>query len=121
MGAEIDGDRLRALSEDLWSKHRYAPGEPDRVVLAVELEALRAGKTIWHRAGVIDACGNAQGSAMARLVSYPVAIAVQSVAAGDNPPGVTAAPPRADLLTDWLSGLERLGERVQWQDHAAAS
>ena len=119
MGSDIDSDRLVELSEALWSEHRYAADEPDRVVLAVELAASRAGKTVWQRGGFIDACGNSRGSAMARLVSYPVAIAVQSVAAGLVPPGVTAAPPSADLLTGWLADLEGLGEQVQWRDSIA--
>ncbi len=116
MGKDIDSDRLGELSEALWSRHRYAPGEPDRVVLAVELAASREGKTVWHRAGVIDTCGDPRGSAMARLVSYPVAIAVQSVVAGNVPPGVTTAPPQANLLNEWFRDLECLGEHVQWQD-----
>ncbi len=113
--------RLVSLSDSLWQQHQYEPGEPDRVVLCVELEARRSGETVWHRAGVIDASGNSTGSAMARLVSLPVALAVQSVAAQEIAPGVSAAPAKAEVVQDWFSRLAQLGEPVHWQNRKQAS
>lgn len=113
--------RLTTLSDALWQQHQYQPGEPDRVVLCVELESRRDGATVWHRAGVIDASGNSAGSAMARLVSLPVAIAVQSVAARDITPGVSTAPANIEVVRDWFRRLAQLGEPVRWQDRLPGS
>jgi saccharopine dehydrogenase (NADP+, L-glutamate forming) len=115
-----DNQRLEALSEQLWQDHSYAPGEPDRVVLCVELESTRSGEPVWHRAGVIDATGNHRGSAMARLVSLPVALAVKSIAAGEIEPGVSVAPAQPDLVQAWFRQLTALGETVHWRDLLAA-
>ena len=88
-------------------------------MLAVELSAAIGGETAWHHSGLIDAIGNADGSAMARLVSYPVAIAVSSVLEGSIAPGVSAAPSQPQQVAQWFSQLADLGERVQWRDHLA--
>ena len=64
--------RLAELSEELWRQHQYAEGEPDRVVLSVELSARdKTGKQVWHKQFLLDSTGDERGSAMARLVSVP--------------------------------------------------
>ena len=104
--------QLAGLADSLGEQYSYAPGEPDRVVLSVELEARRAGTTAWKGAFLIDACGNERGTAMARLVSQPVSLAVDSILAGDYAPGVHAATTNPRVIEKWLTTLEGLGERI---------
>ena len=81
-------------------------------MLSVELEARRGGTIAWKGAYLIDACGNARGTAMARLVSQPVSLAVDSILAGDYAPGVHAATTDPRLIEKWLTTLEGLGEHI---------
>ena len=81
-------------------------------MLSVELEARRNGDTAWSGACLIDACGNDRGQAMARLVSLPVSLAVDSVLAGDFSPGVHAATAQTQVIEAWLTTLEELGENI---------
>lgn len=117
-GAEGDA-RLQAMSDELWHTQSYDPGEPDRVVLCVELEARPAAndQAIWHQSYVIDACGNDKGNAMARLVSLPVSLAVEAVAAGRIGAGVSAAPSDPQLVAEWFATLRSLGEAIHRIDH----
>jgi saccharopine dehydrogenase-like NADP-dependent oxidoreductase len=102
-----EGDaRLAALSDELWTKNAYAEGEPDRVVLFVGLKAEREGKLVFEKTWALDAYGDARGSAMARLVSMPVAYAVEAVLAHQIPAGVTAAPSDPALVQNWLKRIE---------------
>ncbi|MCQ0969470.1 saccharopine dehydrogenase NADP-binding domain-containing protein (plasmid) [Paracoccus sp. TK19116] len=113
-----DGEaRLRAMSEEFWRDHAYAPGEPDRVVLFVALQAQRDGATTWHKEWVLDAMGDAKASAMARLVSVTVALAVEALVAGRIAPGVHAAPDDPDLIADWLVEIGRIAQHVARVDH----
>jgi len=111
---EVSGTdaRLQELSDHLWQQYRYRSGEADRVVLCVELEAVEDKRTVWHGGLCIDARGNAQSSAMARLVSHTVSLAVDSVIAGELPSGVTAAPSDVALIGRWFASLEELGDTV---------
>lgn len=106
--------RLSAMSDTLWHKHAYAPGEADRVVLCVELQA-----GDWHMAYVMDAWGDARGSAMARLVSIPVALAVRAVGDGEISAGVSAAPSDPDLVTRWLKEIETQAQVFTLVDRTA--
>ncbi|MFT4927707.1 MAG: saccharopine dehydrogenase-like NADP-dependent oxidoreductase [Phenylobacterium sp.] len=121
--AQLSGEagdlRLQQISRELEQKHSYDAGEPDRVVLCVELEVRSKddGKTIWHQSYQLDSCGNAVGQAMARLVSLPVSLAVEAVIAGDISVGVSAAPSAPELVSGWLNKLEQLGEVVSHSDH----
>jgi len=56
---------------------------------------------------------------MARLVSLTVSLAIESVAAGDIPPGVSAAPADENIVTAWFDILEGLGENIERVDHLA--
>lgn len=101
--------KLTAISKELWEKHAYAPGEPDRVVLAVDLEVHdSANKVIWHQVQSIDDQGNDEGSSMARLVSLTVALAVQASVAKKFSPGVQAAPADSVMVQAWLNELSLL-------------
>ena len=101
-----------SLSAELEKKYSYDEGEPDRVVLCVELEAKHGGNTVWHRSYQLDACGNEGGQAMARLVSLHVSLAVESTLKGEIAPGVSAAPDKPELVENWLARLKDLGEEI---------
>ncbi len=112
--------KLGAVSDDLWRQHAYDEGEADRVVLCVELSACNPdnGEIIWHQSYNMDAYGNEQGSAMARLVSLTVSLAVEAVLAGNICAGVTAAP-KEELAESWLSFMRQRGEPIQLTDYLA--
>ena len=109
--------RLRDMAEQFWHDNRYEPAEPDRVVLCVALRAEREGATIWHKEWVLDAQGNAKGSAMAQLVSVPVAMAVEAVLAGRFETGVHAAPVDPVLVADWLVEIGQIAQHMARVDH----
>ncbi len=109
--------RLKEMSDQFWQENAYAEGEPDRVVLCVDLKAERDGKPVWHKTWVMDAYGDARGTAMARLVSMPVSWAVESVLSREIPAGVTAAPHDPKLVARYLSEVERLAQHLYLVDH----
>lgn len=111
--------RLQEMSDELLRTQSYETGQHDRVVLCVELEARHGQGTVWHQSCTIDALGNEEGTAMARLVSLTVSLAVEAVAAGDIPPGVSAAPADETIVAAWFSSLEQLGEKIERIDHLA--
>ena len=113
--------RLTVISQELEQKYCYDEGEPDRVVLSVELVATADGKEVWHKSYNMDANGNEQGQAMARLVSLPVSLAVESVLANQSPTGVSAAPHQAGTINQWLGALKELGEDIHHRDHLSLS
>jgi saccharopine dehydrogenase-like NADP-dependent oxidoreductase len=109
--------RLREMAEGFWRDNAYEPGEPDRVVLFVALQAERDGKVIWHKEWVLDADGDENGSAMAQLVSTPVAMAIEAVAAGRFAPGVHAAPRDPQLVAKWLAEIGNIAQHLTKVDH----
>jgi saccharopine dehydrogenase (NADP+, L-glutamate forming) len=116
-----EGDaRLKEMSDQFWNENAYDEGEPDRVVLCVELKAARDGKTVWHKSYVMDAWGDARGTAMARLVSVPVSLAVESVLAGAIPAGVSAAPSDPQVVESWMGEIGKLAQQLQIVDRTAA-
>ncbi|WP_353474439.1 saccharopine dehydrogenase C-terminal domain-containing protein [Salipiger sp. H15] len=113
-----DDARLAQMAADLLAQNAYAEGEPDRVVLCVTLKAEKADETVWHKTWVMDAWGDARGSAMARLVSMPVSWAIEAVLNREIKPGVSAAPSDPRLVTRWLGGVETLAQRLMRVDEA---
>lgn len=116
--AEVDA-KLTALANDLLKENAYAPGEPDRVVLFVSLRAERDGRPVFHETWAMDAWGDERGSAMGRLVSVPVSMAVQAVLAREIPAGVHSAPHDPRLVTRWLDETRRLAQYLERVDHLA--
>jgi saccharopine dehydrogenase (NADP+, L-glutamate forming) len=114
-----DEVRLNALAARLWEGNAFAPGEADRVVLCVSLKAEREGRPVWHRTWALDAWGDARGSAMARLVSGTVALAVEAVAERAIPAGVHGAPSDPRLVERWLRAVDPLAQRMELVDHLA--
>ncbi|MEO1612926.1 MAG: saccharopine dehydrogenase C-terminal domain-containing protein, partial [Pseudomonadota bacterium] len=110
--------RLAEMSADMWSKYAFAEGEADRVVLAVELSAAKDGETNWRKAWRMDAYGGAEGTAMARLVSLPVSLAVEAVLAGEIGAGVSAAPSDPKLVARWLETAKGIASHMERIDLA---
>jgi len=115
-GPEGD-ERLAEMAADFWRDNACAAGEPDRVVLFVSLKAERHGRAVWHETWALDAWGDARGTAMARLVSVPVALAVEAVRAGDLAPGVRSAPHDPSLVARWLGEVAKLAQHLARVDH----
>ena len=109
--------RLQEIADRLLRENGYAADEPDRVVLCVCLRAERDGVPVWHKSYVMDAWGDARGTAMARLVSVPVALAVEAVLSREIPAGVSAAPSDPRLVQRWMSEVDRLAQRLKVVDH----
>lgn len=115
---EATGDaRLKEMSDQFWSENAYDEGEPDRVVMCVSLKAERRDNTVWHQTFVMDAWGDEHGTAMARLVSIPVSLAIESVLAGKIPAGVSPAPHDPDLVAQYLTKVNKLAQHLQVVDH----
>lgn len=124
--AEIDtlsgpaGDaRLAEMAAGFWRDNAYAEGEPDRVVLFVSLKAERAGVPVHHETWALDAHGDVRGTAMGRLVSVPVSLAVEAVLNRQIAAGVHAAPHDPRLLVSWLAEVSRLSQYMARIDHLA--
>ncbi|WP_170754738.1 saccharopine dehydrogenase family protein [Ruegeria lacuscaerulensis] len=115
-----EGDaRLKQMSDQFWDENAYDEGEPDRVVLCVGLKAEKEGVETWHKTYVMDAWGDARGTAMARLVSIPVSLAVEAVLNRAIPAGVHAAPSDPKLVQAWMAEIEKLAQHLQVVDHQA--
>ncbi|MDP4993067.1 MAG: saccharopine dehydrogenase NADP-binding domain-containing protein [Marivita lacus] len=115
-----DDARLNEMAADLLKQNAYAEDEADRVVLCVDLLAEKDGRPAWHKTYVMDAWGDARGTAMARLVSVPVSLAVESVLNREIPPGVSAAPHDPKLVTRWLDEVQTLAQHLMVVDHLKA-
>ncbi|MCT8161980.1 saccharopine dehydrogenase family protein [Pseudoruegeria sp. SHC-113] len=114
-----EGDaRLKEMSDQFWAENAYDAGEPDRVVLCVALKAEKDGVPVYHKSYVMDAWGDARGTAMARLVSVPVALAIEAVLAREIPAGVSAAPADPRLVARWMGEIGALAQHLQIVDHS---
>jgi saccharopine dehydrogenase (NADP+, L-glutamate forming) len=111
--------RLKEMSDQFWAENAYDAGEPDRVVLCVGLKAERDGQTVWDKTWVMDAWGDATSTAMARLVSFPVSFAIQSVLAGEIPAGVHDAPSDPKLVASWLAKIDNIAQHMEIVDKTA--
>ena len=116
--AEVDA-ALNARAAELVKENSYAEGEPDRVVLFVSLKAERDGKPVFHETWAMDAWGDVRGTAMGRLVSVPVSLAIEAVLNREIPAGVHAAPHDPKLLARWLGEVGHLAQFLRRIDHLA--
>ena len=107
MNIESDQEKLEKLSDELWQKYSYEEKEKDRVVLNVSLKASKDNVCIFDRSYLMDAWGDETSTAMARLVSIPVALAVESVLNNKIPFGVTAAPKSSQIVAEWLNEIKK--------------
>lgn len=110
---------LSAKSDELWQKYAFKAGEQDRVVLHVDLVAKNkdTGLPVWHNSYAMDAYGSEKGSAMARLVSTTVSMAVESVLAKTIKPGVSAAPDHMAVVNDWMSYINDHHDLIHHLNH----
>lgn len=117
----LEGDageaRLKEMSDQFWAENSYDTDEPDRVVLCVSLKAEDNGTPVWHKTYVMDAWGDARGTAMARLVSVPVCLAVQAVLKRQIAAGVHAAPSDPKLVSEWMDEIDKLAQNLAIVDH----
>ncbi|MBY5977883.1 saccharopine dehydrogenase NADP-binding domain-containing protein [Phaeobacter italicus] len=114
---EAGDARLKEMSDQFWAENAYDEGEPDRVVLCVGLKAEKNGSPVWHKTYVMDAWGDARGTAMARLVSYPVSFAIEAAMNNKIAPGVHAAPSDLPLVDAWMSEIGKLAQHLEVVDH----
>lgn len=116
---EAGDARLQQMSEELWASESYDEGEPDRVVLVVELEARNDTGAVWHQSYSLDAIGDQQNTAMARLVSTPLSLAIEATARGAMPAGLCPATQDVALALQWLEHLKSNGEPIARIDYLA--
>ena len=113
-------EELTSLSQSLWEKHALGPDENDRVILWVSLESrsTSASQGTWHHQSLIDHVGDQEGSAMAKLVSLPVAYTAQSILDKHVSPGVTCAPKTPEERNRIFAGLSQAGielkQSISW-------
>ena len=113
-----DGDkRLKEMSETFWQENAYAEDEADRVVLCVNLNAENNTSTLWNKTYVMDAYGDNDSTAMARLVSYPVSYAIEATLSKKIPFGVSAATNDSDLNKEWLENISNISQYCEIIDH----
>jgi hypothetical protein len=74
---------------------------------------------VFHETWAMDAWGDARGTAMGRLVSVPVSIAIESVLNREIPAGVHSAPHDPRLYTRWLEKVQGLVQYMHRIDHLA--
>ena len=113
-----EGDeRLQEMSNNFWKENAYEAAEPDRVVLCVSLKAEKNNKTLYHKTFVLDAWGTNESTAMARLVSIPVAKAVEIIKTGEIKPGVSSVPDSSKLVDQWIEMVGSLSQHLEIIDH----
>lgn len=119
----LEGDagdaRLKEISDQFWNAHAYDNGEPDRVILCVALKAEKGDAPAYHKTYTLDACGDEHSTAMAKLVSITVSLAVESVLNGDIDAGVSSAPSAKGLVSDWMAKVTEIAQHVHVVDHLA--
>jgi saccharopine dehydrogenase (NADP+, L-glutamate forming) len=109
--------RLKEMSDQFWDENSYDDGEPDRVIMCVALKAEKDGAEVYHKTYVMDAWGDDRGTAMARLVSTPVSLAIDMILDGKAPAGVTAATADPELIETWMGHVNELAQHVAVVDH----
>jgi len=114
--AEVDA-ALTARAQGLLKDNSYSDGEPDRVVLFVSLKAEKDGKPVYHETWAMDAWGDVRGTAMGRLVSIPVSLAIEAVLNREIAAGVHGAPHDRRLLDRWLAEVGHLAQYMARIDH----
>ncbi|MGH1412076.1 MAG: saccharopine dehydrogenase family protein [Pelagimonas sp.] len=110
-------ERLTEIADQLLKDNAYDQGEPDRVIMCVSFMAEKDGVPVWHKTYAMDAWGDERGTAMARLVSVPVSLAVEAVLNREVPVGVMAAPSDPKLVSRWNDEVQTLAQHVMVVDH----
>ena len=117
LNGEIGEKRLIEMSENFWQDNAYGENEPDRVILCVDLKAEKGSGVVWHKTFKMDAWGDHRGTAMARLVSFPVYFAVKAIANKQIEFGVNAATSNPSTVDKWLKNIKELAQEFDVIDH----
>ena len=117
LNGEAGEKRLIEMSEQFWKDNAYDENEPDRVILCVDLMAEQNNHVTWHKTYKMDAWGDARGTAMARLVSHPVSLAVKAIIENQIEYGVSAAASKPNLVEKWLQDIAGLAQEFNIIDH----
>ena len=112
-----DTKRIKEMSDRFWAENSYDEGEPDRVILCVALKAEKDDVPVYHKTYTLDAWGDVNGTAMARLVSATVSLAVEEVLSGAFSPGVHAAPSDPKMVARWMDTVKTQTQHLQIVDH----
>ncbi|MGQ0839481.1 saccharopine dehydrogenase family protein [Actinokineospora sp.] len=104
-----DADRITALAAELAAKYPTTDADRDRVVLAVALAVRGADDTTWSAEYVLDLIGDDTDSAMARLVSTPLAAGIAEILSGRTPAGLHRAAEDPEAARRWLEFLRDKG------------
>ncbi|UUU26166.1 saccharopine dehydrogenase family protein [Streptomyces sp. DSM 40750] len=110
--AEIEGDddrRIAALARELAARYPTTETDRDRVVLAVSLDVHSGSGERWSGRYLLDAVGTREESAMARLVSRPLALGVGHILDGSLPAGLSRAAETGERSEAWLAELAEDG------------
>ena len=65
----------------------------------------------------MDAWGDNESTAMAKLVSFPVSYAVEAILMNRIPSGILAATDNLDLISEWLEKIAGIAQHFQIIDH----
>ena len=113
-----EGDaHLQEMSNNFWKENAYEATEPDRVILCVSLKAEKNDRSVYHKTFVLDAWGTNESTAMARLVSIPVAKAVEIIKTGKIKSGVSSVPDSSKLVDQWMEMVSSLCQHLEIIDH----
>ncbi|MDX3517053.1 saccharopine dehydrogenase family protein [Streptomyces scabiei] len=104
-----DDRRIAALAGELATRHPTTDADRDRVVLAVSLDVRAASGARWSGRHLLDAVGTREESAMARLVSRPLALGVGHILDGSLPAGLSRAAETGERSRAWLAELAAAG------------
>ncbi|PYC71895.1 saccharopine dehydrogenase [Streptomyces tateyamensis] len=103
-----DDERIAALAAELAQRHPMREQDRDRVVLAVALD-LDWVEGAWSGSCLLDLYGDERESAMARLVSLPLAFGITRILDGALAPGLNRAAESAQEAERWLDFLAGRG------------
>ncbi|MFI6151947.1 saccharopine dehydrogenase family protein [Kitasatospora sp. NPDC051170] len=103
-----DDGRIAALAGELAERHPMRETDRDRVVLAVALD-LSWADGAWSGSCLLDLRGDERESAMALLVSLPLAYGITRILDGALAPGLHRAAESAREAEQWLDFLAARG------------
>ncbi|WP_338894978.1 saccharopine dehydrogenase family protein [Streptomyces sp. TG1A-60] len=104
-----DDQRVAALARELAARYPTTEADRDRVVLAVSLAVHTDSGGHWSGRYLLDLTGTPEESAMARLVSRPLALGVGHILDGSLPAGLSRAAETGERSEAWLRELAEDG------------
>ncbi|QFR01361.1 saccharopine dehydrogenase [Streptomyces phaeolivaceus] len=104
-----DDRRIASLARELATRYPTTDADRDRVVLAVSLDVHTGPDEHWSGRYLLDMVGTKEESAMARLVSRPLALGVGHILDGSLPAGLSRGAETGERSEVWLRELGREG------------